>query len=253
MACLCAASCSKSETYTLLTYNVGVFHKYTENSTPMVAAMMHELNADIISMNELDSMTIRTGGHYQLEEFAAEMGEGWDFNYTRAMPYNGGAYGIGIATGPRFKINESYDISLGKYDGSENRAMSVVETDKLIYASVHLDHKSKSAQLQQAKNASEWLCERYKSTKKPVFLCGDFNALPDSETISYIKENWTMLSSDSIFTHDSENPDIVIDYIFILNNGAKYEFISTDAPTAFKNGDPSEASDHLPVYVRIKL
>ena len=44
-----------------------------------------------------------------------------------------------------------------------------------------------------------------------------------------------------------------IDFIFALNNKAKYEVLGSDVPMVFKYGDVSKASDHLPIYVDVRL
>ena len=55
-------------------------------------------------------------------------------------------------------------------------------------------------------------------SKKPVFLGGDFNARPDSPTISKLKTGWTVLTPHgaSDFTHSSQAPNKCIDYILLV-------------------------------------
>ena len=73
---LLAGACSSGKKHTLriVTYNVGVFHKADTNTTRMVADMMNELGAQVLSLNELDSCTVRTGNEYQLDSLARELG-----------------------------------------------------------------------------------------------------------------------------------------------------------------------------------
>ena len=59
----------------IVQYNIGAFSKEIENSIPMVAAMMKELHADAISLNELDSCNARHTNN-QVADFAAEHPEG---------------------------------------------------------------------------------------------------------------------------------------------------------------------------------
>ena len=59
-------------TLKIVHYNVGVFSKEIENSIPMIAGMMKELDADVISLNELDSCNLRHDT-YQLRDFAAHL------------------------------------------------------------------------------------------------------------------------------------------------------------------------------------
>lgn len=50
----------KADTLRLMTYNVGVFGKYVENSAPMIASMIKEMGANTCALNELDSCNTRT-------------------------------------------------------------------------------------------------------------------------------------------------------------------------------------------------
>lgn len=252
-AMMVISSCSSEKTtLRLATYNVGVFQKYVENSTGMVADMMKELGIDIISLNELDSVTTRTGELDQLAEFAAAMGEEWDYRFGRAIPFRGGAYGVGIAASPEYKITSSHIVPLGQFDGSEPRTMMVIETEKFIFATTHLDYKSVSAQNNQAEFLTSWMKEKYGKCGKPVILCGDFNATPEAEVIAILKKDWTMISKE-INSFPSTDADRCIDYIMILNNGAEYEVNDTYVPTEFESGDVKLASDHLPVFAEIEL
>lgn len=229
-------------------YNVGVFSKEIDNSIPMVAAMMKELGADALSLNELDSCNTRHT-NYQLADMAKEMG-GWNYFYSRAMAYREGAYGVGIAVPS--EILDSFTIPLAKGDGSEPRACSVVETKYYVIASTHLDHKAESSVIDQARTINEVLAKKYSKSKKPVFLCGDMNSRPESATLKELKKEWDVLSVEK-FTIPPKEPRACIDFILALRNGAKYKLVGSDVPTVFKDGDVTVASDHLPVYVDVKL
>ncbi len=232
----------------LVQYNVGAFSKEIENSIPMVAAMMKELGADAVSVNELDSCNARHS-NFQLADFADALG-GWNFRYSRAMPYRGGAYGIGVVV-PE-DILGGFAISLPKGEGSEPRACCVVETKEYVLASTHLDYRSESAMLEQARIINATLKEKYGSVKKPVFLCGDMNSTPESAVLAELAKEWDVLScaKPSI---SAKNPQDCIDFILALRNGAKYEVAGSEVPTEFKDGDVTVASDHLPVFVDVRL
>ena len=64
---IACASCKQE--MTLMTYNVGVFEKSGSNSMQHVAEIIKETQADIVSMNELDSCNLRHST-FQLEEIA---------------------------------------------------------------------------------------------------------------------------------------------------------------------------------------
>lgn len=236
----------------VVTYNVGVFQKSGYNKMAMVADMMHEMKADVIGLNELDSCATRTGGVYQLADFASEMGSGssWNFNFAPAMPYQGGAYGIGIVSNTKYPVLDRWGLVLPKGAGAEPRALSVVEYKKFVIASTHLDHISSVAQVNQVKTLTNALLARYGSSKKPVILCGDMNSGPNSGTLKELKKNWTVVSAKGD-TFSSNNPHECIDYILVLNNGSQYKVKHSAVGSKFKKGDVTQASDHLPVYVDI--
>ena len=250
LALVAVVSCTSTTKLRIVQYNVGVFSKELDNSIPMIADMMKELGADVISLNELDSCNLRHA-NYQIQDFAEEMGA-WNFKYSYALKhYKEGSYGVGVCI--KEEIVDSYEIHFDKYDGSETRACCVVETEKYVLASTHLEYKGEIAQLEQAKVLNEEMVRRYKDCKKPVFLCGDMNAYPDSETVAELKKEWTLLSGTE-YTISAKRPHACIDYVFLLNNGAKCKVTNYEVPVEFAcGGDVTVASDHLPVLVDVEF
>lgn len=234
-------------------YNVGVFSKYSDDSMRDVVGMIRELDVDALAVCELDSCNLRHGT-FQLKDFAEIVSEGespaWDYRYASAMQWNGGSYGIGVLA--RTAILDRFDIRLPKGEGHEPRMCLVVETSGYVMAAVHLDHKNEEVRMEQAKVLTEVLVNRYGRSRKPVFLCGDFNARPDSPTLRQLSEDWTVLSEEA-FTYPSGNPRMCIDYIMALNNRARYEVLDTGVCTELESADVRKASDHLPVYVDVKI
>lgn len=259
----------KSGSVRIVSYNVGVFHKWDGSGIAMTAGLMKELNADVITLQELDSCARRTGNVYQAQALAGEMGAQWGYTYAPALkPFQGGAYGVGqIWNQDTRKSVDSFNMQLPKGKGSETRALAIVEYEDMVVASTHLDHKNDSSQLAQAMLATETLKARYAASGKPVFLCGDFNAYPESQTLAYMKEHWDMLNKP-VTTYPKwkeiknmetepqaieETPGFCIDYIMILKNGVKYEVTATDTCVPFESGSVFQSSDHLPVYVDVKF
>lgn len=232
----------------IVQYNVGAFSKEIENSIPMVSAMMKEVGADALSLNELDSCNTRHPNN-QLADLAGEMG-GWNWRYSRAMAYREGAYGVGIAV-PEV-ILDGFTIPLPKGDGSEPRACCVVETEGYVLASTHLDYVDMPSMVVQARTINEALKAKYSRTKKPVFLAGDMNSTLGSEVLGELKQDWEVLSCQKN-TFSSTEPYECIDFILVLKNKARYKAVGSDVPVDFKDGEPGVASDHLPVYVDVKL
>ncbi len=241
------AACT-NEPVTIATYNVGAFGKYEQSSIEGVATLLKEIGADAVSLNEVDSVTHRRDECNQPEEFAKAMGN-WQINFSRAMPYNGGAYGNVTAVSPNFKVVKTHTLALPKCNGSEPRSLSIIETERFVIASTHLDYLSSDAALTQARTINIYLLKKYWSSKKAVFLCGDFNNGPESETIKYLQKNWTLLSPVEN-TFSTEKPHCCIDFIFALNNCVMTKVIESGV---LQPGDErvKVASDHMPVYVKV--
>lgn len=237
-------------TLRIVSYNVGVFHKSGYDKMNMVADMLNEMKADAAGIQELDSCVTRTGGVYQLRAFADALGD-WNYHFAPAIPLEGGTYGIGIVSKRKFRVLDSWSMTLDRGKGAEQRALNVVEFPKFVLAATHLDHKSDAAQLAQAKAITQALSARYAGTHKVVILCGDFNAKPNSRTIKELKKNWTIVSAQND-TYDSSRPKQCIDYIMVLDNNSSYVLKHSAVASKFDDGDVTQASDHLPVYIDIK-
>ena len=245
---LIMCSCGRIVSMTLVQYNVGVFDKYEGSSIASVADIARRFKADIISLNEVDSCTVRTGKVNQIAELAAAMGE-WNYSYAPAMPFNGGAYGVGVVSGPSLKMVRTDKVALPRGNGYEPRAMAVVEYKDFVVASVHLDLTPES-RMGQAEVINDYFESHYADCKKPIFLAGDFNAAPDSELIAMMLESWELISSMNM-SYPSHDPDRCIDYIFVRSCGHDIkvtEVASTATPVEY-----TQASDHLPVAVFVKI
>ena len=229
---------------TLLSYNVGVFSKYEDNTIPQVADVIRTADASLVALNELDSCN-RRHANYQLQDLAGELGD-WSFQFASAFPFANGAYGNGVLS--RDKVISRYKVHLPKSDGSEPRSIAVVETDRCVFASVHLDYVGENSQRDQVAGLNDWFKSVYGGAKKPVILCGDFNAEPESEAIRLMKEGWTQLSGTD-FTYSTKTPRKCIDYIFAYKAAAPVEVVSSEVLTT----GTETLSDHFPVKVVVKF
>ena len=253
---LCAVAClpghglgKEKKTLSLVAYNVGVFSKYDDDSMQDIANMMLELGADAVAVCEQDSCN-RRHSTYQTKAFAEVLGSEWCYRYGSAMQWAGGSYGTAAVVSQ--PILDGFDIKIPKGQGYEPRVCVVAETAEYVIAAVHLDHSNEQVRMQQARLVTDELMKRYGRSRKPVFLCGDLNAVPDSQTLSLFSEDWTVLSEPAP-TYPSQHPRECIDYILVLNNRARCEALSTAVCTEFETADVREASDHLPVYVDVRI
>ena len=56
----------------IMSYNVGAFSKFMSNSSSTIAAMIKEVEADVVGLNELDSVNLRHKVN-QVAELAQEL------------------------------------------------------------------------------------------------------------------------------------------------------------------------------------
>ena len=248
---ICLAACKPVQEYTLVHYNVGVFRKTDCSSIHAVAQAVRELKADAVSFNEIDSCTARTGNVDQLAAFAKEIG-GWNSFYAAAMPFMGGKYGIGVASPKSSKVIRTDRVPLPQAGGYEPRVMAVVEYDRFVLASTHLDFASLEAQMAQVSEINHYMDSVYADSRKPIFLCGDFNCLPESEPISLLKQTWQQISPSEL-TYPADSPAKCIDYIFVRPNGRTVTVETTSIPHTLETADLAAASDHLPVVATVTI
>ena len=234
----------------LMTYNIATWTRDPNEAYnyQTIANMVNEKNADLVCLNEVDSVTTRTNKEYQLQKFAATLGN-WDFQYGNAMPYLGGAYGEGIAT--KEKALKKYVVHLPKGVGAEPRVGVIMELKKYVIVTTHLDHAVEAAHIDQVKVLTDFVKKLYQHSKKPVFLGGDLNAEPTSPTLKKLEElGWKRLSGTDC-TFPSNAPDVCIDYFMQYQNGVKVNVDRAYVATDFTTGNARTASDHLPVIVDV--
>lgn len=240
----------KAVEFTLVQYNVGAFKKYEGSSIDAIARVVKELKADAVTFNEVDSCTRRTGNVDQMKVFAEKMGD-WNQFYAAAMPFRGGAYGVGVASSPALKVIRTDKIALPKLNGYEPRAVAVSEYKDFILCSTHLDLTLES-QVGQIEAINHYVDSVYMGCSKPIFIGGDFNALPDSEPIRLMQETWQLLTPLT-FSFPAPAPSRCIDYVFVRPNGREVSVEASVIPVELQNVDLSTASDHLPVVLTVKI
>ena len=76
---------------TLMTYNVGAFSKYEDNTTSGVAQLILNNGASLVALNELDSCNGRHSA-YQVKDLAQALGPDWAYHFARAVYIDYGSY-----------------------------------------------------------------------------------------------------------------------------------------------------------------
>lgn len=235
----------------IMSYNVGVFNKYLKDGYQEVVDIIKEADADIMLFQELDSCATRTGGIYQLQHICSMLGNEWDYHFGAGLlNFQGGKYGVGIAADKKPKSKSAKNLD--KYNDAERRGLAVMEFEDYVVASTHLGLKDE-AQINQLAEITTYLSEKYGNSDKPIILGGDLNAASDFALIPELKKNWTILSTTTTATYSTEKDKYCIDYVLLLNNGAKVEVLNSEVVREAKSANVKTASDHYPIFVDLKI
>ena len=235
----------------IMSYNVGVFNKYIKDGYEDVANIIKEADADVMLFQELDSCATRTGGVYQLKHICSMLGKEWDYHFGAGLlSFQGGKYGVGIAADKTPKSKAAKNLN--NYNDGERRGLAVMEFEDYVVASTHLGLKDE-AQINQLAEITAFLTEKYGASGKPILLGGDLNAASDFALIPELKKNWTILSTTATATYSTEKDKYCIDYILLLNNGAKVEVLNSEVVREAKSANVKTASDHYPIFIDMKI
>ncbi len=187
---------------------------------------------DVVALQELDSMTGRSGHYDQIGELALRTG--YHPVFGAAIDFDGGRYGVGI-------LSHEIPLSIRRIPllGEEPRVLLVVELEDYVIACTHLD-------LEEAQRMASvpLIVEEAQRWQKPFLLAGDWNDEPGSELLELMTQYFTVLSSDEA-TYPADKPTECIDYVAAFNGRAEaLESHVIDEP---------EASDHRPLVVWVRL
>lgn len=184
---------------------------YADYKAQPYVDFIRQYNPDVVLLQEVDNFTTRNGNKDLLTEIASELGM-FPY-YAKSFTYQGGAFGVAILSKyPCFKAGRVISSPAG---ANEPRACGWVciqlpggETVRV--ASVHLAVESEDMRV---KNIADYNSELMKDYTTPTLIGGDFNATPDSNTVSYARINWQNLGGTTDFTIPASNPNRRLDYI----------------------------------------
>lgn len=212
------------------------------------ADVLRALDADVITLQEIDRGVERTGGVDQ----ATLLGEmlGMQAHFGDFMPYQGGAYGMAVLS--RLPVVGVRNIRLP--DGEEPRSaleVQVVAGDAggageprvVSVVGIHL-YMTPEERLAQA----DTLSARLEDVEHPVVLAGDFNSRRGDIVLrSLVDAGWLVLDKEGPSdTYPADVPAREIDFV-MLRPGAAFEVVE------HRVVDEREASDHRPLFVVLRL
>ena len=236
-AALFIFSAQAQNTLKLMSYNI----KYANGMDNVcnfqrIANVINNTSPDVVAIQEVDSMTNRSGQKYVLGEIAERTQmHGY---FAPAIDYDGGKYGIGLLT----KQVPLRLQTLPLPGREEARTLILAEFADYIYCCTHMslteEDRMKSLELVKAFTSS---------STKPLFLAGDMNAEPESGFIKKLQKDFQILSNPKQHTFPAPDPKETIDYIATLKQNAKgFAVISA------KVINEPMASDHRPILVELR-
>ncbi|MEF8806354.1 MULTISPECIES: endonuclease/exonuclease/phosphatase family protein [Bacteroides] len=237
IAILFVFSAQAQNTLKLMTYNI-------KNANGMddvcnfqrIANVINNASPDVVAIQEVDSMTKRSGQKYVLGEIAGRTQ--MHAYFAPAIDFDGGKYGIGLLT--RQVPVRLQTIPLPGRE--EERALVLAEFEDYIYCCTHmsLTEEDRMESLKIVKSFTT-------PYKKPLFLAGDMNAEPESDFIKELQKDFQLLSNPKQHTYPAPEPKETIDYIAALKSNANgFALIS-----ARVLNEPV-ASDHRPILVELR-
>lgn len=148
-----------------------------------IADVIKNASADLIGLQEVDSVCTRSNKEDQMKRLAELTG--MYYTFKKHFPYDGGSYGLGILS--KYPIVKVYNHRISSYPDGSEKSLALLVTDIKIardetvrFATVHFDYREDSRiRLQQATETINHL----NNSIYPVILTGDLNAEPDKPEI----------------------------------------------------------------------
>lgn len=208
-----------------------------------IAEVLRPLGADVITLQEIDRGTQRSGGVDQAAALGALLG--MSAHFGAFMPYQGGAYGMAVLT--RLPVVAVNNVRLP--DGEEPRtALEVqvavgVEGRTVSVVGIHL-YRTPEERRAQADSLSAYL----DSIEHPVVLAGDFNSQRGDVVLRALTEqDWFVVDkTGDPETFPSDTPAREIDFV-MLRPASAFEVIEHRVLAE------TLASDHRPLLFVVRL
>lgn len=256
----------KQPQITVANYNIaGGLRKHTVD-LDLVAKAIKSMNADIVTLEEVDQNTTRSNGLDQVKIIAEKTGMYYAFG--KATDMKGGNYGNAILSKYPIEKTKVFLLPSGDY---EQRALmlskiNVPGFDSPIYIfNSHFDwHEEDEVRMSQARFINSIvfddldLDEEFPNLASGIMiLLGDFNSVKNDRVVKEFEKYWTLVKQDNVDTRTwpAGNPGLDLDHIFtsrnqvwqveklmIPNNGEEWNGIKWPL-----------VSDHIPVIATLKL
>lgn len=238
------------DTLRIISYNIYHGEAPASHRSPnlaQVTQLIRDYRVDIVALQEVDSMTIRSATIYgdpinYVEQISHKVGlEGY---FAKAMDFLDGGYGEGLLVNTALEFTTQ---QLPNPAGGEPRAAAWAKINlqgkDMWISGTHLCHQFSENRVAQV----EAILEKASRLATPVIWMGDLNFSPEDPTYQHIPLRWKDAgkeAADESPTYPSSTSAARIDYIWYASD--QFELIDyqvLDVPY----------SDHYPIYVELKL
>jgi endonuclease/exonuclease/phosphatase family metal-dependent hydrolase len=243
----CASFLGFDDSFEIMSFNVrhcqGMDKKLDIERT---AKVINDYSPRFVALQEIDKVVKRSEGVDQAQELGRLTGMYSVF--APAIDLQGGQYGVAM-------LSKDKPISYKRLNlpGVEPRMLLLVEFEDCYVGSTHLDLAASNRV-----TSAKMICETVKDIikAKPVFVCGDWNAIRTSNVLDEIRKGFVVISDEMACTfHGSSNAkgpsggmkDFCIDYIAIdKENANDWKVISRETV------QDENTSDHKPIIVTVE-
>ena len=203
-----------------------------------VADVIKRCNADVVALQEVDSMTTRYPGI----DVSKMLGDktGHYATYGAAIKYTTGKYGVAILSKEKPKSWRTVKLPCS----DEERVLLIVEFEEYYFCSTHF-----SLLEEYRLKAIDIITEEASKLDKPVIIAGDLNATPDSSVLSSLRKNFEVFEkSGSPLTFPASAPNREIDYVAMYKTPRYYPIVYEH----YVVNAPIE-SDHRPILASVEV
>lgn len=224
---------------------------------PRTAEVLCSFDADVIAVQEIDSMAKRSGYISEMEELSKLTL--YHQVFGGSIDFDKGKYGVGILSKQR--PLHTYRVALPGRE--EARSLLIAEFENYIFASTHLSLTAAD------RLASIPIMEQEAAkSEKPFIVAGDLNATPNSEFIQALQQRFYICNNKLQPSFPADKPDHCIDYIAIYKGKhqphrvgpdnapmANYRPYADEPAVVVSNQVVEEgvASDHRPLVAELFL
>lgn len=240
----------------VMSYNVAAGAKNFKVNLTNTANALKAVGADIIALQEIDRLTVRSGNVDQIKVLSELSGYPY-YVFGKAIDFDGGEYGISILS--KHPIVTNYQIDLPS--GDEQRIALIAQVDApgfplpITFINTHLDwHEDPKERMSQIYALDEHILD----LQGIKILAGDLNDTLNSGPINQLTRYWNSIFPPRFDNRSwpALNPAVGIDHIF--TSKAQVWEINVHVPNAAElnekyNVDWQSVSDHIPVIGTLKL